>query len=139
MAAGRAGPPLTVVALDAASLRLRTQPLPDGIRVVPVYDLLVLEADDIPDTAVRDTSAAEAWSAELARFRHLPAVHLAASAPVLLAEPALVTVRQLVAAQRAWLAGRHPITGDARALARFPGAIHVTALLGRKLHAGGAL
>lgn len=139
VAAGRTGPPLTIVALDAASLRLRTQPLPDGMRVVPAHDLLMLETADVPDTAVRDNSAAESSSAELARFGHLPDVHLAASAPVLLAEPALVTVRHLVAAQRSWLAGRRTITADARALARFPGAVHVTALLGRTLRPGGAL
>lgn len=139
VAAGRTGPPVTIVALDAASLRLRTQPLPAGMRVVPAHDVLVLETNDVPATAVRDSSVAEASTAELGRFEHLPAVHLAAGAPVLLAEPALATVRQVVAAQRSWLAGRRLITADARVLARFPGAIHVTALLGRRLRPGGAL
>ena len=132
-AAMRAHGTLTVVALDASVLRLRDQPLPDGLRVVAAHELFLLETGAIPDDAVQDVSLGRTALPELTRFGTTPATHLAAAAPVLLAAPALDALRRLVIDQRAWLAGRPLITTDARALVRFPHVVHVTALLGDRL------
>jgi ferredoxin len=124
--------PLTVAVFDGTLMRLRDDPALSGLRVVAAPELLGLDPGAVPDAAIWDDAAAGAMARppELSRLPGIPPEYVASGAPVLLARPALIMLRQLVAGARAHLAGRMLITTDARAVVRFPNSVHLLQLLG---------
>lgn len=118
---------LTVVVFDLLDLRLRDLPLPTNLRVVPAHQAYPPSDAALEHGAVWDHPAdsPNTLLGTQSYFEGLPAVHQPAGAPVLLSDPALRVLADVITAKRVWLAGRTLLTMDARALVRFSGARHV--------------
>lgn len=131
--AARGYPQVTVVVFDHLLLRLRDEPLPGCLRIVPAHQILqgpiASDAEHLVwDHAINGGVPPPNLPADTTR---LPPQHVPASAPVLLSAPALRMIQTLNSAKGAWLAGRNLITTDSRALVRFPGSRHLAELLPR--------
>jgi len=114
---------VSIAVLDLLSLRLRDEPLPPQLRIIPAAEVFPFAA--LPAAAWDDCAEDPAQGAgALGRVVPLPAEHRAANAPVLLNRRALASLWELIEAKRGWLNGRTLITPDARNLVRFAGARH---------------
>jgi ferredoxin len=111
---------VSIAVLDPLSLRLRNEPLPPQLRIVPAAEIFPFVAAAWDDCAEDSAQGADVPG----RFVPLPAEHCAANAPVLLNRRALASLWKLIEAKRDWLDGRTLITPDARNLVRFAGARH---------------
>jgi hypothetical protein len=114
---------VSIAVLDLLSLRLRDEPLPPQLRIIPASEVFPFAA---PSAAAWDDCAEgpAQGAGALSRFVPLPAERRAANAPVLLNRRALASLWELIEAKRGWLNGRTLITPDARNLVRFAGARH---------------
>ena len=114
---------VSIAVLDLLSLRLRDEPLPPQLRIIPASEVFPFAApsaaawDDCAEGPAQGTGA-------LGRCVPLPAEHRAANAPVLLNRRALASLWELIEAKRGWLNDRTLITPDARNLVRFARARH---------------
>ena len=113
---------VSIAALDLLSLRLRDEPLPPQLRIIPASEVLPFDA--LPAASDDCAEGPAQGPGEFGRFVPLPAEHRAANAPVLLNHRALASLWELIEAKRGWLNGRTLITADARNLVRFAGARH---------------
>lgn len=122
---------ITVAVFDHLVLRLRNEPLPSALRVMPAHELLPVSAGSAPASAIWDHTPAPDFDAPAAMtdYTPLPEPHRASGAAVLLSETVLTTLQELIAAKRSWVGERVLVTLDSRALVRFPRARHLAEFL----------